>query len=231
MRKGFLRVLGVVPGMVLAALGVASGPSPASAQIPASTQSAPIQAAPAQGAPAQTAWSPTEQVKTYPITGTSGIELYSSIGEHGPEVGRHVRAIAHTDFKLTWTRRYDPQPDGACVISVNRPRLIIIYTLPRPAKALSPELDGKWKPFIAGVRRHEEQHGEMIVSMVKAIEAYSVGLRVENDPKCAKIRTVLTTRLGELSRAQQQQRRDFDKLELSPGGNVHQLILKLVNER
>jgi predicted secreted Zn-dependent protease len=180
---------------------------------------------------AQAPWAPTEQVKTYPITGKSGIELYSSVGEHGPEVGRHVRAIAHTDFKLTWTRRYDPQPDGACILSVARPRLIITYTLPRPSRPLAPELDARWKPFISGVRLHEEQHGKMIVSMVKAIEAYSLGLKAENDPKCAKIRTVLTARLGELSRAQQQQSRDFDKVELSPGGNVHQLILKLVNER
>ncbi len=67
--------------------------------------------------------------------------------------------------------------------------------------------------------------------MVKAIEAYSVGLRAESDPKCAKIRAVLTTKLGELSRAQQQESRDFDKLEMSTGGNVQQLILKLVNER
>jgi predicted secreted Zn-dependent protease len=211
--------------MMLAVLGAVTCLSPALAQ------TKPAQTKPADAAPAQVSWSPTEEVKTYPITGKSGIELYSSIGEHGPEIGRHVRAIAHTDFKLTWTRRYDPQPDGACVISVNRPKLVIIYTLPRPAKALSPELDGKWKPFIAGVRLHEAQHGEMIVAMVKAIEAYSVGLRVESDPKCSKIRTVLTARLGELSRAQQQQSRDFDKVELSPGGNVHQLILKLVNER
>ncbi len=105
--------------MMLAAFGVAVSLSSAHAQSPPAVRAD---------------WAPIEEVKTYPITGTSGIELYSSIGEHGPEVGRHVRAIAHTNFKLTWTRRYDPQPDGACVLSVAKPKLIITYTLPRPAR-------------------------------------------------------------------------------------------------
>lgn len=39
----------------------------------------------------------------------------------------------------------------------------------------------------------------------------------------------MTKRLGEISRAQRQKSRDFDKAELSDGGNVHQLILNLVN--
>jgi len=39
-------------------------------------------------------------------------------------------AIAHTSFKLTWTRKYEPR-DGGCVITVNRPKLIITYVLPK----------------------------------------------------------------------------------------------------
>jgi predicted secreted Zn-dependent protease len=72
-------------------------------------------------------------------------------------------------------------------------------------------------------------HGEMIVAMVKEIEAFSVGLSAPDDPNCKKIRTRLQERLAELSQAQRQKSRDFDKVELSDGGNVHQLILDLVN--
>ena len=39
----------------------------------------------------------------------------------------------------------------------------------------------------------------------------------------------MTMRLGALSQAQRQQSRDFDRTELSEGGNIHQLILALVN--
>lgn len=174
-------------------------------------------------------WQPVEQVSTYGITGDSGVDLYASIGERGPKVGAQVRAIAHTDFKLTWTRKYEPQPDGSCRITVAKPKLIITYTLPKPAVTLAPELKSKWDIFIAGVRKHEAVHGVFITDMVKEIERVSLSISAPNDPKCAKLRTDLQMKLGEISRAHRQRNADFDKLELSNGGNVHQLILQFVN--
>ncbi|MEN3149545.1 DUF922 domain-containing protein [Neorhizobium sp. IRAMC:178] len=178
---------------------------------------------------AQNQWQPVEQIQTYPVTGDSGVDLYASIGERGPKIGKEVRAIAHTNFKLTWTRDYRPQPDGACTLVSARPKLIITYMLPKPASALSPELKRKWDVFIEGVRKHELVHGVIITDMVKEIERVSVGLSVANDPKCTKIRTELTAKLGEISKAQQKRSNDYDRMEMSEGGNVHQLILQFVN--
>jgi predicted secreted Zn-dependent protease len=178
---------------------------------------------------AQSQWQPVEQIQTYPVTGDSGVDLYASIGQRGPKVGKEVRAIAHTNFKLTWTRDYRPQPDGACTLVSARPKLIITYTLPKPASALAPDLKKKWDVFIAGVYKHELVHGVMITDMVKEIERVSVGLSVANDPKCTKIRTELTAKLGEISKAQQKRSNDYDRMEMSEGGNVHQLILQFVN--
>jgi len=175
------------------------------------------------------AWQPVEQFSTYGITGDSGVGLYASIGERGPKIGAQVRAIAHTDFKLTWTRKYEPQPDGSCKIAVARPKLIITYMLPKPAVTLAPDLKTKWDVFIAGVRKHEAVHGVMITDMVKEIERVSLAISAPNDPKCAKLRADLQTKLGEISRAQRQRSADFDKMEMSDGGNVHQLILHFVN--
>jgi predicted secreted Zn-dependent protease len=176
-------------------------------------------------------WTAREEVKTYPITGTSGIELYASIGERGPKAGEHVRAIAHTDFKLTWSRKYEPQPGGACTLVSARPNLIITYMLPKPASPMAPELQAKWTPFIDGVRKHEQVHGEMIKALARNIETVSIGLSAADDPKCIKVRAALQVKIGEIFREHQQRNRDFDKVELSEGGNVHQLILKLVNQR
>ncbi len=177
---------------------------------------------------AQTAsWKPSEQIKTYAITGSSGIDLYRSIGERGPQAG--VQAVAHTTFKLTWRRDYRPQPDGACVLATARPNLTIIYTWPKAPTKLPPDVAASWQRFIAGVEKHERVHGQHILEMVKKIEAFSVGLRAEDDPKCQKVRVVLQQRLGELSDEQRQRGRDFDMDELSNGGAVHQLILTLVN--
>ncbi|WP_093001239.1 DUF922 domain-containing protein [Rhizobium sp. NFR07] len=176
-------------------------------------------------------WAPVEQVKTYTVNGSTGIELYSQIGEKGPLVGGQVRTIAHTDFKLLWSRDYRPQPGGACTLVSARPSLTLIYTLPQAGKTMPDHLKAKWDVFAAGVRKHELLHGEMIVEMVKEIEAVSVGLSVPNDPKCSKIRKELTAKLGEISRRNRERHRDYDKVEMNNGGNVHQLILNLVNER
>ncbi|WP_245459412.1 MULTISPECIES: DUF922 domain-containing protein [unclassified Rhizobium] len=175
-------------------------------------------------------WQAVETAKTYAIAGTSGAELYDSIGERGPLLGPKVRAIAHTDFKLTWTRKYEPQPDGACMITVNIPKLAITYTLPKPSAQLPASTRKSWQKFIAGVEAHERVHGGYIKDMVKEIEAVSVGFSVPDDPKCGKIRVELTKRLGEISNRERQKNSDFDRVEFSDGGNLQLLVLKLVRE-
>jgi predicted secreted Zn-dependent protease len=180
-----------------------------------------------QDAAAQRGWQPAERIETYNVTGASGIELYRAIGENGPSVGIG-RVIAHTRFDLTWSRDYRPQPDGSCVLAVARPNLTIIYTLPR-ATGLPARLEAAWARFIAGVEAHERVHGDHVVEMVEAIEAFSTGLSAPADPGCQKVRAILQQRLGELSNAQRARARDFDRLEMSEGGNVHQLVLALAN--
>jgi predicted secreted Zn-dependent protease len=176
---------------------------------------------------AQAAWKAVEKVDAYPIAGTSGPELYASIGERGPKVSLG-RAIAYTNFKLTWSRKYENQ-GGACVLVSALPKLTITYTLPKPSKQLPAKTARDWETFITGVRNHELVHGDMIKDLVGQIEAATVGLSVAGDPDCRKIKTEMTKRLSALSLAQRQKSRDFDKTEMSDGGNIHQLILGLVN--
>jgi len=174
-------------------------------------------------------WKPTEEVRNYAISGTTGAELYGSIGERGPEVGGQSRVIAHTTFKLTWTRKYERQPDNACKLTVAKPKLTIIYTLPKPSAKLSPAVQTSWNSFIEAIRKHERVHGDTIIDMVHEIQTLSLGFSAPDDPDCRKIRANLTEKLGEISGRQRQRGRDFDRVEMSDGGNVQALILKLVN--
>lgn len=173
-------------------------------------------------------WRPVERIEHYTITGTTGIDLYRSIGERGPSVGIG-RAIAYTDFDLLWSRDYRPQPDGSCVLASARPSLTITYRLPRPAGPLPPHTQRLWDVFIAGVEKHERVHGEIILDMTRQIEAVSVGLSAENDPGCQKVRAELQRKLVGISEERHARNREFDRVELSEGGNVHQLVLALVN--
>lgn len=173
-------------------------------------------------------WQPIERVDSYTIEGGTGIELYRSIGDRGPKIGIG-RAIAYTDFELTWTRDYRPQADGACVLAVARPRLVITYRLPEAPDDLSGPVAARWERFITGIAAHEKVHGRYIVEMVEQIADFSLGLSAPDDPGCQKVRQVLQARLGELSREQRRRGSDFDRAEMAEGGNIHQLVLGLVN--
>lgn len=184
-----------------------------------------------QASPAAAEWKPIEKVETYAVSGQTGLELYTSIGERGPKVGKSKhRVIAHTNFKLTWVRDYQPRGD-ACVLASARPKLIVTYTLPKPSKPLPAAVRKSWQVFAAGIAAHEKVHGAAIVDMVRQIETVSVGLTVAADPGCKKIRTELTSRLSELSQAQRQASRDFDRVEFGQGGNMQRLIVGLLMGR
>jgi Predicted secreted Zn-dependent protease len=179
-------------------------------------------------APAR-AVTPIEETKTYRISGSTGAELYRSIGAHGPEIAPGRRTIAHTTFKLTWRRDYRPQANGSCVLATAVPKVIVTYTLPKPEGRLSGPLAASWQRFSDGLVAHEKVHGAQIVEMVKAIEAVSVGLSAPADPKCTKVRAVLQEHLKRLSDARVAEARAFDRVEMGPGGAVERLILDLVN--
>jgi len=174
-------------------------------------------------------WRAAEKVETYVIAGKTGPELYESIGQKGPMVrDGKARAIAHTNFNLTWSRKYEPK-DGVCTLVSARPNLTITYTLPKPAGQLPAPTAGNWETFIAGIRAHEKVHGDLIRQMTKEIEAATVGMSAAGDPKCVKIRTELQKRLSEVYERYKQRSRDFDRAEMGNGGNVQRLILALVN--
>ena len=181
----------------------------------------------AVASPACAEWKHVDRVETYAISGSSGAALYESIGANGPQLGS-TRVVAYTTFDLKWSRDYRPS-GGGCTLVKAKPHLIIITKLPKPSAKLPAATAATWKTFIDGIRAHEAVHGQHMIEMTKAIEAYSVGLRVENDPNCTKIRAVLTERLAELSKEQRRRSNAFDKVEMSQGGNVHRLILALVN--
>ncbi len=178
--------------------------------------------------PAAAQWQPTERIVTYAVSGSTPFELYQSIGENGPQVGIG-RAIAYTDFELLWSRDYVPGADGSCTLQRARPSLTITYRLPKPSGTLPEPTRSLWQTFITGVEEHERMHGVFIRELTEKIEAVSVGLREENDSNCQKVRQTLQGHLARLSNEQRQKSRDFDRVELTDGGNVHQLVLSFVN--
>ena len=183
----------------------------------------PLLPRPASSAEVQAA----EKLVPYAVSGSSGIELYRSIGERGPK-SRNGRAIALTDYRLTWTRKYVPE-GGDCRLTTAVPHLTLITHLPKPSGKLPARTEALWSTFITGITAHERVHGEIIKATVDAIRSATEGLTVPDDPSCRKIRTEVTKRVAALAAAMRRKNRDFDQVEMGKGGNVQQLILALVN--
>jgi predicted secreted Zn-dependent protease len=173
-------------------------------------------------------WQATETVKPYAISGTTGPELYEEIGAKGPLIGGSTRTIAHTTYDLKWSRKYVPEGDS-CRLASAKPFLTITYTLPKPSAKLPPETSRLWKTFIDGIAAHEKVHGQYVREMVDQLIATTVGLTVPGDPGCRKIKEDIKPLILAAGLAYQQKSREFDRLEMSKGANVHSLILGLVN--
>ena len=155
-------------------------------------------------------WQAVEKVANYAIAGKTGAELYASIGERGPKVGGGTRAIAYTNFTLTWTRKYEPQ-EGACVLVSARPKLTITYTLPEPSGRLPASLAGELADLQCRHARprkdpwrHHQGHGQADRGLDRRPDRYG-------DPKCSKIRAEMKKRPAALSLAQRQRSKEFDQ--------------------
>lgn len=165
--------------------------------------------------------------KTYTISGTTGLELYQSIGAKGPRLGASS-AIALTEFDLKWGRDY-VRDGNDCVLPAVRHFLTITTTLPKPRGNLPPDLAARWRVFIDGIRAHEAVHGEYVVDMAQQIHDTTVGFRQPDDPNCKKIRKTIQVPIKAAFDRYKARNRAFEQSEMSDGGNVHQLILELVN--
>lgn len=175
-------------------------------------------------------WQPTETTKYYAISGTSGPSLYASIGDKGPEPSIGVRAIAYTSWDLKWRRNYQPRGDGCALVSA-LPFLSITYTLPKPSQNLSGLTARNWKVFSDGMVEHENFHGVLLRQMTDRIIADTVGLRTGNDAGCKAIRKQVLAKVKTAFENYSKQSSEFDRVDMSPGGHVHGLILQLVNGR
>ncbi|KPB01966.1 DUF922 domain-containing protein [Ahrensia marina] len=173
-------------------------------------------------------WKATENIKYYSVSGTTGLALYKSIGENGPVISGNRRTIALTNWDLKWRRNYQPK-GNACELVSALPFVTITYTLPKPSQKISGVAARKWQAFAQGIKAHEEVHGDYVKRLASDIINATVGLRVENDKACQKIRDEVLKRVGNEFARYKVDNRSFEQSEMREGGNIARLVLDLVN--
>lgn len=164
---------------------------------------------------------------TYAVSGTTGLELYTSISKNGPNGGGHV---AQTKFKLTWKRLFDER-GGSCYLVHAKPQLSITQTYPKPKNRLSADMQRRWDKFMRAAREHEHTHARMVAEMVRTTEAALAGSFEANDRTCAKVKKSVAAKIDQGYQAHRERSRAFDKQELSFGGRMFVVLEDLVNER
>ena len=167
-------------------------------------------------------WKAKVEIRTYPVTGTTGQSIYESIGRNGPKIGK-TRAIAHTTFDLKWRRKYVPVGRSCKLVSA-KPFFTIIYTVPKVTGKLPPDTARKWKTFHAGILAHEKVHGQYARDMLASLIGNTVGLTVQNDPNCQKIRAEVLTRVKAAYATYRNRSRAFDRVETAGNGGIRRLV-------
>lgn len=163
------------------------------------------------------------KTQTYDISGKTGEALIESMDSNGPRHGFMARAIAQTSYTKAW--EFDlVEVKGTCSIGQVNGTLNLNFTYPRVASALPPALNKRWARFFAGVRTHEETHGDIARQMMRATEKSLRGLTVPNDSQCSKARREARRRIDAVFVDYEARQNAFDAREHREGGHVEYLV-------
>ena len=163
---------------------------------------------------------------TYSISGKDGNALLDAMDRRGPKHGFLTRAIAQTSYTVSWTVDWKEQA-GACRVTNADATLSITYTYPQVKGTMPPNLQRRWVRFIAGVRKHEETHGQLARQMVGAAEKSLKDISYATDPRCRKTKAELKKRIALIYAKYEARQVEFDRVEHGEGGNVERLVTLL----
>lgn len=118
---------------------------------------------------------------------------------------------------------------GGCKLKRANALLAVTYRYPRISGAVTPDLKRRWVRFMAGVRAHEETHGEIAQQMVTAAHKAISGLANSKDPNCTKLQSEVRRRVNMVYADYERRQRKFDAKEHHYGGNVDGLVAILTD--
>lgn len=180
--------------------------------------------------PAGAALAKTEvavKTKYYDVSGKNGVALIKAMDKKGPRHGFMARAIAQTSYTVGWEFTW-AREGKSCRLAEADGTLDMTYTYPKVGSEVDRGLQKRWKRFMAGVRKHEEQHGKLARDMVASAERSLKGVNFGRDPKCARAQAEAKRRIASVYAKYEARQIAFDKREHSEGGNVEHLLYGLM---
>lgn len=169
------------------------------------------------------------KTKYYDVRGKTGAEVLRQINRKGPRHGFLVRAIAQTQYSLSYGFE-SVQTAKDCRITKVEVKMDIVYVYPKLKGKVSKNLNRRWKRFLGGVRVHEEVHGKLAKQMAAAVDKTLHSTRVKGKRGCRKIKRIAERNVSRVYKKYERQQVAFDKKEHRDGGNVERLVTALIRK-
>lgn len=166
--------------------------------------------------------------ETYAIAGNTGEALLDAMDRKGPRYGLLARAMAQTRYMVDWN--YDwLRSGGKCRLKSADATIFIVYRYPELTRPASRKLGRRWKVFMAGVRRHEETHGQIARQMVLAAHK-SISRLTKKGDFCARSQQKVERIIDAVYAEYEGRQTRFDGREHANGGNVDRLLGTLAGQ-
>lgn len=153
--------------------------------------------------------STTENIKLYPIYGSTADELRAQMRKLGPLVDNHPYD-AYTRYYVKWRFELNDE-EGDCKISSTHVTVHTNYTYPewKNYTSASPVMQRNWDEYIVKLKHHERKHGEHGVNA--AYEIDKMLMRLPAMPTCAALEKTANARAYDILGKYQQADVDYDR--------------------
>ncbi|RUU53641.1 DUF922 domain-containing protein [Mesorhizobium sp. M2C.T.Ca.TU.002.02.1.1] len=165
--------------------------------------------------------------RSYDIAGATGAVLVEAMNRKGPKHGFMTRAIADTSYVVNWKLDVD-RVDGVCRLRGADGTMELTYTFPRLASPPKPELERRWRRFLAGVHAHEHHHGRIAKAMMRATDKSIAGLKLADNWFCTATHREARRRIDSVYAQYEAKQNAFDAREHRDGGHVDRLVNALM---
>jgi predicted secreted Zn-dependent protease len=102
------------------------------------------------------------------------------------------------------------------------------YTFPRLVSPPTPQLERRWRRFLAGVHAHEHHHGRIAKAMMRATDKSIAGLEMADNWFCTATRREARRRINDVYAKYEARQNAFDAREHRDGGHVDRLVHALI---
>ncbi len=175
-----------------------------------------------------------EKVSYYKVSGKTGKEIFKSMLDNGPKIGRrNEHALATTEYEYDVTNVDVEIRRGRCVPTNLDVVVNVKYLYPswRQNKSASRATRAAWKKFEKSVIWHEGQHVKIALDYAKDYEKVlkMMKLRVSNDCSTASALSRFSAVRAALKHNRKQ--RQFDRRDLKRGGRGYQAQLELLKAK